>query len=418
MLLMMSACGSEAAPTPSTEAAADNERPGTLPVMAATLGGRGGTRYIEGKGFLPTAGPIDVDLPGRPEWVVGLPVDDAVVWWVALESGQLFEVRESAGAASEPVLVGELPPGAPPAVALRDGDVTLIRDPSSWGSAGSHPVALGDGTSITLESDGSITVDDTGGVSTYDVGAPPDARLLLDEDALLVVAGATTRYPHGAVGDSIEGSSAVVIDLALGRATKLFELLEPAVIEGTTPMWTDLDGDGSLEIVVTVSDSSIGARLVLYDASGRETATGGAIGTGNRWRHQVAAAPFGPEGEIEIAAVLTPHIGGTVEFYQWRGDRLEIVARVPGFSSHQFRSPNLDMALAADADGDGRVELVVPTDDYRDLGGIRRVSDRAEVVWMVPVGGLMVTNLGSARRSGGTLSFAVGRSDGVLRIWP
>jgi hypothetical protein len=76
------------------------------------------------------------------------------------------------------------------------------------------------------------------------------------------------------------------------------------------------------------------------------------------------------------------------------------------------------MALAADADGDGRVELVVPTDDYRDLGGIRRTPGGADVAWLVPIGDRLTTNLGTVTRVDGTLTFAAGRVDGVLRIWP
>ena len=92
----------------------------------------------------------------------------------------------------------------------------------------------------------------------------------------------------------------------------------------------------------------------MLEASARASGvrrTGPAIGRGNRWRHQIAVAPFGPNGERELVDVLTPHIGGVVEFYRMVGDRIEIVATVPGFTSHVIGSRNLDLALAADADG-------------------------------------------------------------------
>jgi hypothetical protein len=315
-----------------------------------TFPGDGGTRFAAGGGRLSEITSVDVPLPGVPQWVVGVPRDDTVVWWVALASGALVEVRQTAAGTGEPVPVGALPPGAPPAIVAPDGgEVTFVRAVEAWGSPGSHPIGLDDGSGVAVQPDGSVVA----GAGSFAVAAPPDARLLSDGAAVLVVSGATTRYPHGALGDATEGGSVTLIDTAAGTATTLFELPDPAVIEGTTPMWVDLDGDGSREILVTVSHPDEGARLALYDGSGNVVATGPAIGTGNRWRHQVAAAPFGPDGETEIAAVLTPHIGGTVEFYRWIDDRLEIVAAVPGFSSHQYASPNLDMALAADAEAGG-----------------------------------------------------------------
>jgi hypothetical protein len=390
--------------------------PPTHPDAYSTFPGSDGSRFAAGAGNLPTATPIDVALPARPLWVVGVPVGERAVWWVALETGPILEVVVSDGVATEPAAVGGLPPGAPPAVALVGGGLSLAHPPQTWGSPLSHPLGVG-GTGLIIEADGRLRVESADGVVYHDLAVPGDARLLGDGERVLVVSGATTRYPHAALGDTVEGSSVTLLDPFDGEPRTLFEVDAPAVIEGTIPMWVDLDGDGEREIVVTVSDPGLGARLVLYDETGAELAAGPAIGQGNRWRHQVAAAPFGPGGELEVAAVLTPHIGGEVQFYRWSGDELQIVARVPGFSSHRFLSHNLDMALAADADGDGRTELVVPTDDYRTLGGIRRTVDGAEVAWTTDVGGVMATNLGVVAVEG-RLSFAAGTEDDVLRVWP
>jgi hypothetical protein len=66
---------------------------------------------------------------------------------------------------------------------------------------------------------------------------------------------------------------------------------------------------------------------------------------------------------------------GVVEFYQWREDTLQIVARVPGYTSHVIGTRNLDMAAAGDFDGDGRFELLLPNQQRTTLGGIRRTED-------------------------------------------
>jgi hypothetical protein len=150
------------------------------------------------------------------------------------------------------------------------------------------------------------------------------------------------------------------------------------VVEGISPIWADLDGDGSREIIVTVSDLAGGARVVAYDETGQLVAEGPAVGAGFRWRHQIAVGPFGPDGETELAVVLTPHIGGVVEFYRMRAGKLDIVARFSGPTSHVNGSRNLDMALAGDLDGDGRTELLVLSRGLTKLIGVRRTVSGAE----------------------------------------
>jgi len=63
-------------------------------------------------------------------------------------------------------------------------------------------------------------------------------------------------------------------------------------------------------------------------------------------------------------------IGGVLEVYRREGARLNLTARVGGFSSHVIGSRNLDMGLA------------------------------------------------SATLSDGRLAVGAGRGDGVLRLWP
>jgi hypothetical protein len=118
-------------------------------------------------------------------------------------------------------------------------------------------------------------------------------------------------------------------------------------VEGIAPIWTDLTGDGGREIIVTLSDPEGGARLAVYSEAGEQLAVGSAIGRGYRWRHQLVVAPFGPTGDLELADVMTPHIGGIVEFFQLAGDRLKLIAQTSGYSSHVLGSRNLDMRLRA-----------------------------------------------------------------------
>ena len=145
-----------------------------------------------------------------------------------------------------------------------------------------------------------------------------------------------------------------------------------------------------------------------------------------RWRHLLAAGPFGPGGEVEIAATRTPHLSGEIEFYKpnLEAGTLEIAATLPGHATHTIYSRNLDAVRAGDLDGDGAWELLVPNRSLTELAAIRRTDagadarSGAEVVWSLHVGGTLATNLASATDASGGVSVAAGRADGFLRVWP
>ncbi len=373
---------------------------------------------------MPTATPADVSLGGRPVWVVGVPYEGGSVWFVTLDDGDVRAFAATPeGVRPYPWNRRQFRALAPPVVTVAPGrEPTLLRPLNIAESPLSHPVPVADtGNAYAyIRQNGSLSIFLAGveGVP-FAVNAPPDARIATDGTGrLLLLGGATDRYPHGALGDDIEASTLILVTYANGgRVVRTISVPEPAVIEGIMPIWTDADGDGEREILVTVSDATRGARLVLYGEDGAVRATGPETGGGNRWRHQIAVAPFGPGGEREIADVLTPHIGGVAEWFRVEGDTLRCVASLPGYSSHAFGSRNLDMACAADADGDGRVELVVPTQDRTAFGGLRREGDGAFAAWMAPLGGVLATNLAAVSLPNGTLAFAAGRDDGTLRFW-
>ncbi len=87
-------------------------------------------------------------------------------------------------------------------------------------------------------------------------------------------------------------------------------------------------------------------------------------------------APFGPNGELGLAEVRTPHIGGIVGFYRMGGDPLNLVAQLDGVTSHPVFSRDLDMGLAGDLDGDGQPELVVFAQPFREVVALRRTEER------------------------------------------
>ena len=195
------------------------------------------------------------------------------------------------------------------------------------------------------------------------------------------------------------------------------EVPDGAVVEGIAPILADLTGDGDPDVIVTESDPDGGARQVAYDLGGRRVAAGPPIGTGFRWRHGLAVAPFGPAGVPELAVVRTPHIGGVVEFYRHGSGSLRIAASISGYSSHVIGSRVLDGGLAADADGDGRLELLLPTDDRQWIAAVRRTADGATEAWRRSVGGVVGSNLAATALPDGGLAVGVARKDGTIRVW-
>ena len=180
--------------------------------------------------------------------------------------------------------------------------------------------------------------------------------------------GPTTRYRHGVLGDAVEASM-LVVGTGGGKEFVL-TLPESEVFEDRYPRLADLDGDGKIEVVTIRSSASLGASVTVYGLSERtlvEKASTRFIGRANRWLNIAGIDRFQGRQGKEIAFVETPHIGGTLHFYEFREDGLTPVASMYGFSNHEMGSKELRLSAAVDLDGDGRAELVLPSDDRSTL---------------------------------------------------
>lgn len=385
-----------------------------------------GNRYVEGKSNFPNARFLDIVLAGAPQWLVAAPFGNGSLWVAVLSDGrtQAFQVED--GKATEtgiapPSLSSSTPAGAPPLLAVAGDEAFLAVAPSEAASPLTHPVPLGNqGRLAFIETGGDLIVwQDGSETGRLAVDALPDARLLVDDnERILLLTKPSTRYPHGIVGDALEATEITLVETEPSLQVVLrIAIPGQGVVEGLAPIWADLNGDGQREIIVTVSDSEQGAQVVVYAESGERIGLGPAVGQGSRWRHQIAVAPFGPNGEIELAEVLTPHIGGIAGFYRLGAESLDLLAQQGGVTSHAIGSRNLDMGLAGDLDGDGQPELVVFNQRFTELTALRRTEGGIELAWQTEVGGKAVTNLAAVVDANGGLTLGVGREDGVLRIW-
>lgn len=379
-----------------------------------------GNRLLNGQGNLPDSTVVDIDLGGIPLWLVAAAESDGGVWVVALEDGRIQSYRSQGGHVSAISMSPEqLPAGMPPVLVVSETGARLL-DPPEDASIHSAPLPLGGERVVYVDMDGELVFRGPDGeYARFGLDALPDARILRDdEERILLLSGATVeRYTHGVLGDRLEAASITLLESWPEPAiVTQIELPAPQVVEGIAPIWTDLTGDGVREILVTISDDEVGARLVVYSETGERLFLGPAIGQGQRWRHQIAVAPFGSDGTVTIASIITPHIGGLIEFFEPVENRLSFRGSHPGYSSHALGSRNLDMGLAGDLDGDGRIELLVPNQRRNELGAARLDEDGVNIVWTLPLGGQLTTNLTGISGEDG-IAIGAGRADGTLRLW-
>ena len=390
------------------------------PTFAYTYQRADGNRFVEGKGAFPNMTYVDVHLDGRPVWLVAATDRNAIIWAVVLEGGVTRALRTvGKTVTSVDVKPSRLPGNTPPLLMIRNGKAQLLESSSSFTQAYSHPVLLPkSGKTAVIYRNGLLALR---GEKTelFDIDALPDARPVFDErERLLLLTGRTQDYSHGILGDTIEAQSVTLIKTSpVASADPIISLRKGSVIEGTAPIWSDLNGDGLREIILTVSDRNRGSRFVVFDEDGFLTATGPAVGRGFRWRHQIAVAPFGPKGEMELVGVRTPHIGGVVEFFRLEGDTLRRTAHLKGYSSHVMGSRNLDMAAAGDFDGDGSIELLLPLQSLDKLAAVRHTEEGARSVWELLLPGKLTTNLAAATLPDGSIVLGVGSDTHTLRLW-
>jgi hypothetical protein len=176
----------------------------------------------------------------------------------------------------------------------------------------------------------------------------------------------THRYPHGALGDKIEAGGVRAI-LSSGVSVE-YRLDAASVFEDLTPRLIDLDADGKDEIAVVRSYLGRGSALAVFSAEEtgmRLFAESRPIGATNRWLNPVGAGNFDGDGEVELAAVVTPHIGGVLTVYKYSRRSLRPIYSRFGFSNHAMGSRELGMSAITDADG--VVDIVLPDASRRNV---------------------------------------------------
>ena len=251
-------------------------------------------------------------------------------------------------------------------------------------------------------------------------GALPDAEIATSSSGDRAWLGAPTdRYGHGVLGDAIE-AGALLVKLTDGT-THTLTLDDDAVFEDRYPRFADMDGDGDQEILLVKSYQNAGGALVLVDPSALPlsiTAEAPSIGTPNRWLNPAGAGDVDGDGRAEVLVVITPHIGGTLTAYEWRGDRLVVDHTIYGFSNHAIGSRELALSAVEDLDGDGVAEVIVPDASRRAMTIVRFNGVEPKVVAKVSPAGRVAHRLVVHDLDGdGRPELTWGSNDGTVVVW-
>lgn len=183
------------------------------------------------------------------------------------------------------------------------------------------------------------------------------------------------RYGHFALGRPHEYSSVMVMTAAGDKLD--FILPENEVFEDLMPRIVKLAEGEPEEILAIISERDSGSRLVMLQISGGHleiSAQSTAIGTPMRWLNPVGVADLDGDGRAEIAAVITPHIGGTLKVYRKQGGALVEISALEGFSNHVYRTTEL--GLSAPILINDKMRLMVPDATRNRIRFVELENDR------------------------------------------
>lgn len=193
--------------------------------------------------------------------------------------------------------------------------------------------------------------------------------------------GPTTRYAHAVLGDSIEAEG---FSVEYNGLRHTFQLGPDAVFEDRRVRLVDVEGDGQPEALIVKSYQDRGAALALYRIGSDgivPLAESAAIGQRNRWLNPVGVGDFLGDGTRTIAAVVTPHLVGSLRLYRLAGWALNEVARIDGFTNHILGSRDLDLGHAYCVANERALRIALPRLDRRSVtilsfsGSVARVID-------------------------------------------
>ena len=249
-------------------------------------------------------------------------------------------------------------------------------------------------------------------------GALPEGRVAVGQRdiARAWLSEPTARYDHDILGDK-NAAGSLVIELRNGTR-QIVRLKDDAVFEDLAPRLADLDRDGRDEIVVVKSSLKRGSSLaVIAERKGKYdiVAETPPLGAAQRWLNPAGIGDFKGDGKVAIALVRQPHVVGDLELWSWTGNDLRKIAGFADASNHVAGTRAIDMSASADFDGDGILDIALPSLDRSRLRLIA-FAPRPREIASLALPAKAVTNIGLIAAGAKPPAIAVGLADGTLVV--
>lgn len=194
------------------------------------------------------------------------------------------------------------------------------------------------------------------------------------------------RYGHGILGDRVEAGT-LFARLSNGRIIG-HRLGSRFVFEDLTVRLADMNGNGQDEALVVQSSLEKGAALAVFGLrAGRLQALARTpwIGTANRWLNPAGIADYDGDGILEVALVRTPHIGGTLQFWQLDGGKMLAKGELYGFSNHAIGSRILNLSATLDWNSDGLPDLMLPEIGRQSIAVVSLKGGKVTILTSIPM---------------------------------
>ena len=237
--------------------------------------------------------------------------------------------------------------------------------------------------------------------------AIPDARVTISQGNIREawLTRPTQRYNHAILGDNVEAGGLAVLLANKQRMEVIAD--QNTVFEDRMARLVDLDKNGENEIVVVQSDMDRGAAIVIFAVHNQKLvklAQSPPIGRSHRWLNPAAAADFDGDGNIELAWVETPHIGGILKIARLTGTgskrRLDIIAELSGFSNHAIGSREQMLAVTFDWNQDGKKDIILPGSRRQNIRVVSLIKGQLKVIDEIAIGGEIASPLVAADLDG------------------
>ena len=312
----------------------------------------------------------------------------------------------------------------------------------------SCPTHVYESVYIYIDSSGDIVLYDlaTGQIlnELQDVSALLDGRIKeapqnvfdmnsIDNDTkskLFAVYGGSTSFSHCVLGDCIEGSTLIFIQVSKQQQSnnnstyqmsiqRTITLPTNTVYEGLYPMFIQ----NGTSIVTTVANSSRGAWIRIYNVcTGEIISESNYLGWG--WRHMLFYNNFAPlldDPLYSLVDVLTPHVRKQLEFFDISySSTMKLQTSTSKFTTHDIGWRNLDTGISGDLNGDGINEAILLDENLENLVNFQLVKNGSsdvstEEVWRMELIGRLTSNIAALSYDGGIGLAAA--SGSKVRLW-